>query len=85
MPTLSVVIVAHESSAALARTLPALVGELRDGDELIVVDNGSSDDSLGLARTADAPFPIAILANHHNESFSDACNQGAALASGSAC
>ena len=35
--SLSVVIVTHDSAAALRRTLPAVVAELRDGDELIVV------------------------------------------------
>ena len=40
-PTLSVLIVAWNSREELGRTLPALLPELRDGDELIVVDNGS--------------------------------------------
>lgn len=50
--------------------------------ELVVVDNASTDESLSLMRTIEAPFPISILANAHNESFSDACNQGAELAAG---
>jgi GT2 family glycosyltransferase len=50
--------------------------------ELILVDNASTDDSLDFIRTVEAPFPISILANHHNESFSDGCNQGAELAGG---
>ncbi len=50
MPTLSVVIVAHNSRQALDATLPALAGELRDGDELIVVDNASADESAAAAR-----------------------------------
>jgi GT2 family glycosyltransferase len=50
--------------------------------ELIVVDNGSSDESIAFARSAEAPFPISIVANAHNESFSDANNQGARSAAG---
>lgn len=50
--------------------------------ELVLVDNGSGDDSLELARAVETPFPIAILANPHNESFSDANDQGAEAASG---
>ena len=42
-PTLSVLIVAWNSREELARTLPALLPELGEGDELIVVDNDSSD------------------------------------------
>jgi glycosyltransferase involved in cell wall biosynthesis len=43
-PSLSVLIVAWNSSSELRRTLPPLLAELRDGDELIVVDNDSPDD-----------------------------------------
>ena len=43
MSTLSVVVVAHQSAGDLARTLPAVTAQMRDGDELIVVDCGSSD------------------------------------------
>ena len=43
MPTLSVIIVAHDSRPALAATLPALAAQLRDDDQLIVVDNASTD------------------------------------------
>ncbi|MCL4287205.1 MAG: glycosyltransferase, partial [Thermoleophilia bacterium] len=42
-PSLAVVIVTHDSAATLARTLVAIGAELRDGDELIVVDNASTD------------------------------------------
>ena len=42
-PTLSVLIVAWNSREELARTLPALLPELGEGDELIVVDNDSGD------------------------------------------
>ncbi len=42
-PTLSVLIVAWNSRDELARTLPALLPELGEGDELIVVDNDSGD------------------------------------------
>ena len=38
-------IVAYDSSDALERSLPPLVAQLREGDELIVVDNTSSDGS----------------------------------------
>ena len=43
MSTLSVVVVAHQSADDLARTLPAVTAQMRDGDELIVVDCGSTD------------------------------------------
>ena len=83
MPTLSVVIVAHDSSAALARTLPALVGELRDGDELIVVDNASADDSVATVRRL-AP-DATVVETGANLGFAAACNRGARSPPASCC
>jgi GT2 family glycosyltransferase len=74
-PTLSVLIVAWNSRAQLERTLPGLLPELGEGDELIVVDNDSSDG------TADAVRSLApgarIIQTGRNEGFAGACNVGA--------
>src|SRR4051812_9736305 len=80
MPTLSVVVVAHNSSSALEATLPAIAEQLRDGDELIVVDNASSDDSAAAARRL-APEAQVIDAGG-NGGFAAGCNRGAIAASG---
>jgi GT2 family glycosyltransferase len=82
-PLVSIVVLNRDGAGMLRRLLAGLV-ERTDYSriELILVDNDSSDDSLDFIRTVEAPFPISILANPHNESFSDACNQGAELASG---
>ena len=79
MPTLSVVIVSYNSRDALTETLSALASELRDGDELIVVDNASGDDSAGLARSL---APGAEVIESPNEGFAAGCNRGAAAAGG---
>jgi GT2 family glycosyltransferase len=79
-PTLSVLIVAWNSRAELGRTLPALLPELGDGDELIVVDNDSSDG------TPEAVLELAprarVLRTGRNLGFAAGCNAGAAAASG---
>jgi GT2 family glycosyltransferase len=79
-PTLSVLIVAWNSREELGRTLPALLPELGDGDELIVVDNDSSDG------TAEAVLELAprarVLRTGRNLGFAGGCNAGAAAASG---
>ena len=80
MSTLSVVIVAYESRAALARTLPALCAQLRDGDELIVADNASADGTPALVREL-APKAI-VIETGSNLGFAAACNRGADAASG---
>jgi GT2 family glycosyltransferase len=79
-PTLSVLIVAWNSREELARTLPALLPELGEGDELIVVDNDSSD---GTPEVAAALAPAArIVRSGGNLGFAAGCNAGARHASG---
>lgn len=80
MPTLSVVIVTHDSRAAVARTLPALAAQLRGGDELVVVDNASADGTPAVAREL-APGAI-VIETGANLGFAGACNRGAEAASG---
>lgn len=79
-PTLSVLIVAWNSREELARTLPALLPELADGDELIVVDNDSTD---GTPDAVSEAAPAAkVLRTGANLGFAAACNAGAAVAEG---
>jgi GT2 family glycosyltransferase len=79
-PTLSVLIVSWNSREELSRTLPAVVAELDDGDELIVVDNDSADGSPELVGEL-APS-ARLIASGHNAGFAAACNRGAAAATG---
>jgi N-acetylglucosaminyl-diphospho-decaprenol L-rhamnosyltransferase len=79
-PTLSVLIVAWNSREELARTLPALLPELGEGDELIVVDNDSSD---GTPEAVAELAPAARIARPgRNLGFAAGCNLGAARARG---
>lgn len=80
MPGLSVVIVTFNSAADIARALPPLAAQLGEGDELIVVDNGSSDRSAEIAAEL-APGATVIRAEG-NQGFAAACNFGGAAASG---
>jgi GT2 family glycosyltransferase len=77
---LSVVVVTHNSSEAVARCMPRLVEQLEQGDEVIVVDNASADATLdAVARAAPA---AKVLRQEHNLGFAAGCNIGAAAASG---
>ena len=49
-PTISITIPSYNRSARLAELLAATVAQLHDGDELIVVDDASRDDSVQQAR-----------------------------------
>ncbi|CAH0155464.1 glycosyltransferase [Microbacterium foliorum] len=53
-PAISVVIPVKDDAALLTRCLSALAAQDRPADEIIVVDNGSSDDSADRARAAGA-------------------------------
>ena len=77
---LAVVVVTYNHRGAVGRTLPALAGQLRDGDELIVVDNASADG------TADAVRELApgatVIETGENLGFAAACDRGADIATG---
>jgi N-acetylglucosaminyl-diphospho-decaprenol L-rhamnosyltransferase len=79
-PTLSVLIVAYDSRDDLTKALPALLAELGDGDELIVVDNKPGDGSVELVGEL-APA-ARIVRTGRNAGFAGGCNAGAAAASG---
>ena len=79
-PTLSALIVAYDSRDDLTKTLPALLSELDEGDELIVVDNKPGDGSAELVREL-APA-ARIVVTGANSGFAGGCNAGAAEASG---
>jgi GT2 family glycosyltransferase len=79
-PTLSVLIVAYESRDDLRKTLPALLGELDDGDELIVVDNKPGDGSVELVREL-APG-ARVVSPGRNTGFSGGADAGAEAAQG---
>jgi GT2 family glycosyltransferase len=77
---LSVVIVTHDHRDAVRTALPALAGQLREGDELIVVDNDSADGTVQAVGEA-APGATLIEAGS-NVGFGAGCNRGAEAATG---
>jgi N-acetylglucosaminyl-diphospho-decaprenol L-rhamnosyltransferase len=75
LTALAVVIVAYESAGVLPGTLAALRPQLRDGDELLIVDNASSDDPASAAGGAE------VLRLERNAGFAGGCNAGAGATS----
>lgn len=77
---LSVIIVAYNSEHALAVSLPGLDGQLRPDDELIIVDNASTDGTAALVRRL---APAATLVESAlNTGFAGGANAGARHATG---
>ena len=79
-PSLSVVTVTYNSREEVARGLPPLVEQLGDGDELIVVDNASTDGTPGIVREL-APG-ATVIQTGENLGYAGGCNAGAAQAHG---
>jgi GT2 family glycosyltransferase len=80
MSSLSVVIVTHGHADVIGASLGALARELREGDEVIVVDNASPDETPAAVRAA---LPEArLVETGANLGFPAACNLGAERARG---
>ena len=79
-PTLSVLIVAYESGDDLRRTLPALLPELGEADELIVVENKPGDGSVEVVGEL-APW-ARIVRMGRNTGFAGGIDAGAEAAKG---
>jgi hypothetical protein len=79
-PDLSIVVVNWNAAEVLERCLASLRRDEHEGVEVVVVDNGSRDDSLAVARAA---WPEAVIVSlGSNLGFAEGCNRGIAVARG---
>ena len=76
-PDASVIIVNHNAGAHLARCVAALRAQESTNFEAIIVDNGSSDDSLAHARTEIGDDPRFLVLEGGNVGFAAGNNEGA--------
>ena len=74
----AVVIVTHDSASEIGVTLGEVLRQLRPDDELIVVDNGSVDETVSVVRSV---APVALVVEQGNEGFAGGAVAGAAVAS----
>ena len=83
LPTLSVIVVNWNRRELLHACLRSVAAQTHPNFDVIVVDNGSSDDSGELvdALAVDFPVPLRLVRNAENRGFCAANNQGFALAS----
>ena len=76
-PSLSVVIPAHNSALTLERCLAAVCAQIGPNDEVIVVDDGSTDGTAAVA----GRFPVTLVSLDRCSGVAAARNQGAERAS----
>jgi N-acetylglucosaminyl-diphospho-decaprenol L-rhamnosyltransferase len=75
-PSLAVVVVCHDSADVVTPTLVAVESQLAESDELVVVDNASTD---GTVRTVRSKTPSArVIPCDANLGFGGGCARGAA-------
>lgn len=78
----SVIVPAHNSDGTIGRAVASVMEQTRDGWELIVVDDGSTDETLKLANEAAAGDPRVRLLRQHNAGAAQARNHAARHAAG---
>ena len=77
-PPVSIVVVNRDGEEHLRLLLPRLASATDYPRlELILVDNASQDGSIDFARSQRLPFPLTVVENDTNLSFSDANDDGA--------
>ena len=81
-PLVSIVVLNRNGEQHLRRCLAGLARTTYRDLEVVIVDNGSTDGSDRIAEEIDLPFPVQVVRNTENRSFSEANGQGVAAAQG---
>jgi GT2 family glycosyltransferase len=76
----SIIVVVFNGAGYLEGCLSSVLAEIKPEDEVILVDNASTDDSASQVRQR---WPqVKLICNQSNRGFAAACNQGAGQATG---
>jgi len=81
---ISIAMAAYNGGAYLAEQLASFLAQTRQPDQLVIVDDASSDDTIDIAKSfaATAPFDVVILANEKNMGYAQAFGSALARCSG---
>jgi N-acetylglucosaminyl-diphospho-decaprenol L-rhamnosyltransferase len=72
---LAVVVVTHQSAGLISGLAAAVLPQLHKGDELVIVDNASTDGTSDLARSLDDR--LTVIETGRNLGFAGGCHAGA--------
>ncbi|WP_170599921.1 glycosyltransferase family 2 protein [Ruegeria arenilitoris] len=81
MPQASIIVPAYNTAATLTETLASLLSQTHDDFEIIIVDDGSQDETPAIAR-AHATDPKVRVIRQENRGLAGARNTGIAAARG---
>ncbi|MGB8841025.1 MAG: glycosyltransferase family A protein [Aliidongia sp.] len=81
-PLVSIVIPTYNRVATIARALDSVIGQSHRPLEIIVVDDGSTDETLAAIDHEACPVPLTVISLGHNEGAAAARNHGITLARG---
>lgn len=79
-PQVSVITVCYNAAAVLPRTIASIAEQTLMSREWVVVDGGSNDDTVAIARRA--PQPPAVLVSEPDRGIYDAMNKAVAMSRG---
>ena len=79
-PVLSVITVVYNNAADIERTIRSVVGQTYPGIEYLIIDGGSTDGTVEIARQYEEQ--IAVLLSEPDKGIYDAMNKGLARATG---
>jgi GT2 family glycosyltransferase len=79
--TVGLVIVTYNAAAYIGRALAAVAAQTRPPDEVVIIDNASSDGTSGVIEQATAGWsiPVRVVPGGSNLGFAVANNRGVAL------
>jgi glycosyltransferase involved in cell wall biosynthesis len=80
-PEIAVVVPAHDAGATLAAALAGVVAQSIQPREVVVVDDGSSDDTVTVARRFEPVLPLAVVTHDVARGPGAARNAGASASS----
>lgn len=81
-PRVSIIIAAYNAVDTLAETLTSIIGQTYDNYEVILVDDGSTDNTLELALSFQLSFPHCIIIKQANQGPASARNHALVYATG---